>query len=147
MTSVEKVKAEVKIRTAQQPNPPLPVLLLPLFRTPHPRTVHDLCSQGIESLSVDEVGQLMTELGLGYSVAALRKEQVDGEELKEFKEDNFVKLLENNGFPSTRYTKGKKMWRKINDLLVTNLHPKPCPSNRNPGQLPLLLLSEQSCQI
>ena len=117
MTSVEKVKAEVKIRTAQQPNPPLPVFPLPLFRTPHPLAAHDLCSQGLESLSVDEVGRLMTELDLGYSVAALRKEQVAGEELKEFKEDNFAKLLEKNGFPSTSSTKGKIMWRKINVCL------------------------------
>ena len=125
MTSVEKVKAEVKIRTAQQPNPPLPVFPLPLFRTPHPRTVHDLRSQGIESLSVDEVGQLMTELGLGYSVAALRKEEVDGTELKEYEKDDFVDLMKDHGI---RRTKGRKIWVKIKDLLVTNLHPKPCPS-------------------
>ena len=118
MTSVEKVKAEVKIRTAQQPNPPLPVFLLPLFRTPHPRTVHDLCSQGLESLSVDEVCQLMTELDLGYCVAALREEEVDGTELKLFNEDDFVDMMQDYRI---RRTKGRKIWVKLKDLLVTTV--------------------------
>ena len=104
MTSVEKVKAEVKIRTAQQPNPPLPVLLLPLFRTPHPRAPHDLCSQGLESLSVDDVGRLMIELDLEYCVDPLKKEKVDGTELKQFEKD-FALLPPDHGLRTNKAMK------------------------------------------
>ena len=110
MTSVEKVKAEVKIRTAQQPNPPLPVFPLPLFRTPHPRTVHDLRSQGIESLSVDDVCRLMTELGVGYCADVLQRAKVDGEELMLTKRHEFVELLEKNHI---RTPKAKKPGSKF----------------------------------
>ena len=101
------------------------VLLLQLF--PKRITAHDLCSQGLESLSVDEVCRLMTDMGLGYCVTALRTEKMDGQKLKDFKRAKLVQLLQDFGI---RSTKGTLVWVKIQTLLVINstqLPPDRCP--------------------
>ena len=117
------------------------MLLLQLF--PKRITAHDLCSQGLESLSVDEVCRLMTELGVGYCADVLQKAKVDGEELMLTKRHEFVELLEKNHI---RTPKAKKAWLKIQHVKVTNSTKTPpdrcpIPPDRLIGHMVRLLLS------
>ena len=48
----------------------------------------------------------MAEMGLGYCAAGMGREYVDGKQLKQLEKNNFVKLLETNGFPASASAKG-----------------------------------------
>lgn len=59
--------------------------------------------QPLKDLSVDDVSALMVKLGIGYCVAVMKTEDVDGAELVEFSKNEFVGILKDNGSAKSDY--------------------------------------------
>ena len=63
----------------------------------------------VQCLAVDEVCKLLKELGLDNCVSIIKKEGMGGRELLNYRQDEFMSLLIDNGFrrPDARTAWGK----------------------------------------